>query len=205
MTDSAKESVHIYLNSAAATEKVFGTGDASASKEAENYIILQNDTLQAEDRKLRYEAKANEMRIEELEEDADRTDKGRVYMKGLLKNLVELDKLRKKHSSISKSLFDQQAKHIVDVKRDSYKELLGLGVILLVVFTAFLFSGNWSTAFLFGILSVGDIMSKNFILSKISAPTGKYKGDIIELNGLNTQIKIITDAQDFVHEYMDGL
>jgi hypothetical protein len=57
----------------------------------------------------------------------------------------------------------------------------------------------------FGLLAAGDIWSKKIILTQMTPPLLEYNDEISKLNSLNSEIKIITDAQDFVHEFMDSL
>ena len=85
----SEDTVHIYLKNPEFKENIIQ--DATAS---EKYLILQNDTLHHE--KIELTKLIEELReeITMLETDNERMEQGKTYMGGIIKNCMELDKLR---------------------------------------------------------------------------------------------------------------
>lgn len=60
----------------------------------EKYIILQNNTLQKENESLKQELRELKQQFQSIEDENERMEKGRIYMKGLLKNFVNIEENR---------------------------------------------------------------------------------------------------------------
>jgi hypothetical protein len=163
----------------------------------EKYIILMNETLQEENRNLMIQIKEQESKIDEFEEENENYDNSKRYTKGLLKNFVELDRLRIKIHDI------------YDTRNTDYKENLKkmykyntVFVYFIIALLAFIwkieFFKNYQFYFLAFILSVNVyIIQIIFYKLKISDEYN-IKIDIIE-----KEIKKISDSQDFLNEYID--
>lgn len=86
--ESKTESINIYLRDQDTKTRILS--DLSAERK---YIILQNDTLQAENKTLNSKINELENQIDELETDSGKMERSMTYIKGMLKNFVEVDKL----------------------------------------------------------------------------------------------------------------
>jgi hypothetical protein len=163
----------------------------------EKYIILMNETLQEENRNLMIQIKDQESKINEFEEDNENYDNSKRYTKGLLKNFVELDRLRIKIHDI------------YNTRNTEYKEKLKkmynyntIFVYFIIVLLAFIwkieFLEIYQFYFLTCTLSVNVyIIQMIFYKLKISDECN-MKIDFIE-----KEIKKISDSQDFLNEYID--
>jgi hypothetical protein len=194
------KNVHIYLKSDNdSTQRVFSKPDGQFDR----YVILMNETLQVENRELRDSLKENEARAEELESENDRHDKGKTYIKGLLKNLVELDTLRKADTAINTEIHLTILKQVKNYKLQMYKNLQVLTVCLLVACIALAIYGSWVYAMICALLSCADIWSRCESITCFVTSNFAEKNE--SLKTIRAEIKIITDAQDFIHNHMDSL
>ena len=96
MDSTKKETINIFLkNNDNTTDKNDILKDSTPY---ERYIIQMNETLQIDNRNLVKEVNDLEKKNNELEEENESYDTSKRYTRGLLKNLVELEKL---HSQIT--------------------------------------------------------------------------------------------------------
>lgn len=65
--------------------------DSPTSSQFENYIIISNKSLSNECKSLRSELKTKEIKIEELTNENEKFDNSIRYLRGLLKNYVDLE------------------------------------------------------------------------------------------------------------------
>ena len=65
-----------------------------ADNSSQEYIILQNEALTNQNKGFIVEIQQLKIQIDELEEESDRYEKSKTYMRGLLKNFVEMNKDR---------------------------------------------------------------------------------------------------------------
>ena len=190
-----QEHVNIFLTTTAQKDKVL----AGATPQ-ENYIILMNDTLQAEQRTLTKQIQELEVTIDELETDNDRMEKGRTYMKGLLKNFNELGKYRKEVIQNQDKLLETIPKDLKLFKHRATKHLRILQSILIG------FMGVWyETHFLLDFVSIFAVLVLivafqestlwNVPMPKIQNNITNIKKEIIELE----------KGQDYIHELVDQL
>ena len=88
MQSESKETVNIYLSEKNRDHVLEGASSES------KYIILMNETLQTNDREHVRRIQELSAEVSQLEGDNARMEVGRSYMKGLLKNFLELDKMK---------------------------------------------------------------------------------------------------------------
>jgi hypothetical protein len=206
MSTDPSKNVHIYLQSAEEKEKVFAKPDGQYDR----YIILMNDTLQSENRELREKMNGMTMELsvlgeqaEEFEDDLGRQEKGHMYVKGLLKNFVELDKMRTEEALINATVQTGLLKSVRTYKLETQKELQIVAAAVMAVFVGVVLLGYWYNAVFFGVLSCVDIYTK--YMNVTTFVLGEYKDENQRLKVLRGDMKIITDAQDFIHDHMDSL
>lgn len=163
----------------------------------EKYIILMNETLQEENRYLHIKIRDNESKINELEEDNENYDNSKRYTKGLLKNFVELDKLRK------------QIHTIYDIRNTDYKEKIKklynyniIFVYFIIAFVGFIWKINFFENyqfywFTFNVFVNVYIIQVIFYKLKVS---DQYDAKITDIE---KEIRKMNESQDFLNEYID--
>jgi cell division protein FtsB len=171
----------------------------------ERYIILMNETLQTENRKLSSEIHELEKNVGQLEEENESYDNSKRYTRGLLKNLVELEKM---HSQISgkRKLMFLDTKDYINKYFKKYIYSFRVLECMLVVFSAIIYHNNIFDTIQFSLFSVFFISPMIFtemIFSKFDLP--KYSKDIDDIKEIEDKIKKISDSQDFLSDYIDNL
>ena len=171
----------------------------------ERYIILMNEMLQTENRKLSSEIHELEKNVGQLEEENETYDNSKRYTRGLLKNLVELEKL---HSQISgkRKLMFLDSKDYIQKYFKKYIYLFRVLECMLVVFSAVIYHINIFNNIqfsLFSVFFVFPVIITEMIFNKFELP--KYTNDIEIIKEIEDKIKKISDSQDFLSDYIDNL
>jgi hypothetical protein len=198
--EEIKETVNIYLKSDSDKKNVL-SGASSHSK----YIILMNETLQVENREMRTNIIEFENKLKESEEEEDRHDISKRYIKGLLKNLVEMEKMRSETAKLEKEIGKSALACHVLFKAKAIKHLRMLEAILFIVF-GFIHEIEFLTNKQFCLYFITVIFVVAFVENMIKAmifPSNHDKN--IRIDIINLEIKKITDAQDYLSEYIDSL
>lgn len=194
-----KEIVNIYLNGNN-KEKIF-----CGTSPQEQYIIIMNEILQMENMKLKSSIKDLEHKNEELENDSDKAETSKIYMIGILKNFVEIDKLRMEIVEENNNINKTYKSYINIVQCKARQHLRYLQAFLII-----LFSVIWEFEF----YNVKQFLSTLFIIifmltfierliHYIILPS--CESQEIKIKNKMTEVKKITDAQDYLHEYIDNL
>lgn len=196
MSDIHRENVNIYLGSSTEKDKVLA--DASPH---ERYIILMNDTLQADNRKLVKNVTDLEAQVEDLENDCDQMEKSKTYMKGLLKNFIEMTSWYKQVGTLHESV---RAKFTSDIKQFKYKATRHLRILqsIMTVFMAIWYEYNTMTTFLPVMVVVLCILAfqESTLMNLTVCP---YKTDTNKISDLNKEISKADAAQDYIHVLID--
>ena len=171
----------------------------------ERYIILMNEMLQTENRKLTSEIHELEKNVGQLEEENETYDNSKRYTRGLLKNLVELEKL---HSQISvkRKLMFLDSKDYINKYFNKYIYLFRVLECMLVVFSAVIYHINIFNSIqflLFSVFFLFPVIFTEMIFNKFDLP--KYTNDIEVIKEIEDKIKKISDSQDFLSDYIDNL
>ena len=171
----------------------------------ERYIILMNEMLQTENRKLSSEIHELEKNVDRLEEENESYDNSKRYTRGLLKNLVELEKMHSQISAKHKLMF-LDSRDYINKYFKKYIYLFRLLECMLVVFSAVIYHNNIFDTMQFSLFSVFFIFPVIFtenIFSKFDIPN--YSNDFDTIKEIEHKIKKISDSQDFLSEYIDNL
>ena len=194
-----KETINIFLNNESDKEKIFRDPDLSEKR----YIILQNDILHSENRQLSQEIHSLQKRVDELEEENDKYDTSKRYTRGLLKNLVELEKLRKGVAETNKYILLDTVKKFKDKYETEKFYFRILEAIISFCFLVILYLKIFDTTyfFLFSIGSLGPIIFVEQMFSNFNIPSYTDENKLIK--ELENEIKKISDSQDFLNEYID--
>jgi hypothetical protein len=202
---SADKNIHIYLKSDGDTHEVL-----SGSSPYEKYIILSNETLQQENRTLRAEIVELSNTNEELETDVDRQDKGKTYIKGLLKNFAETDKMRKEVQASTQKMLDERKDASLNHDKSMKNSVLLFDAFMVLVAVLYLYQENRAAERVLYIAyaKVSIMLAAVFTALELmlkSIPVHDFCVEQKAVDTLNSEIKIIMDAQDFIHEHLDSL
>ena len=171
----------------------------------EKYIILMNETLQIENRDLHSQIKELENKISESEEEIDKYDVSKRYTRGLLKNLVEMDKFRaivaNNNEKIANSLTNVVSEFKTKAKRHT-RILEALMFVLLAVFWETKLFTHLQFGLVVCIVLINNAFTENMI-SNLLIP--KFYDERDEILRVKESIKKITDSQDFLNDYIDNI
>ena len=142
--NSEKATMNFFLGST--EKKQLGITDSTNSK-SDTYIIIQNDKLHAEVVELRAKLVGTKTQLDEMENDADRSDQSVRYLKGLQKNLVVIEEDTKKvcnqykflHDA-SKDMNDKFAKHMTNMEYVVGMAIFTLGTTFVSSFLGYVFA-----------------------------------------------------------------
>jgi len=172
----------------------------------EKYIILMNETLQMENREHLALNKKIEAELAESQEENDKLDTSCRYMRGLLKNLVELEKLKTTACTcLAKINSTYETKFSKDrIKINRYIMIYEAALVIFLSFSLQVYFLDFSqflflVSFLVGnSFFVRTVLVKKFELTQCVAE----KAEITETNA---KIKKLKDGTDYLHEYIDSL
>jgi uncharacterized membrane protein len=197
-TRSKKDSVNIYVNG---DEK----DTMSATNIHENYIIQMNNSLNEENKILRMDNKESQHKIDELEEEIERMEKSKTYMKGLLKNFVEIDTHRKTIIKNYKHIISQKNQYENNISSVSKRYMMAIQLaITVLVILNFLMMGFSLNSILLAI-SLGMYSYSNFTFVKKTFISPKFTQEFSIIKNSTTDINETIKAIDYLHEYIDCL
>jgi hypothetical protein len=163
------------------------------------YIILQNDTLQSENREYSKKIKELENEIEELEIDSGKSEKSITYIKGMLKNFVEVDRLYKKIEIEQIELQSKINKNNESKKYASLTELIKYKLISMVIFMICFYFGTYFTffaldkfLFIYILYEYNKSLKMNTIVIPVVIEEARHK------------INEIHKAQDYITDLIDN-
>ena len=188
------ESINIYMRNE--EQKASIMNDLSAERK---YIILQNDTLQSENREYSKRIKELENELEELEIDSGKHEKSITYIKGMLKNFVEVDRLYKKIEIEQIELQSKINKNNESKKYASLTELIKYKVISIVIFMICFYFGTYFTffaldkfLFIYILYEYNKSLKMNTIVIPVVIEEARHK------------INEIHKAQDYITDLIDN-
>jgi hypothetical protein len=188
-----EKNVHIYLGNAEKRADIMAGATAQ-----EKYIIEMNDTLQAENRSLRDEAESNSQQIAELEDNSDRNDKSKTYMRGLLKNFLEVGIKSAEIRTKQELLLRENEKKNKDLSEYAVVRIgvLGFaGVILpLIIFVSILVAVTYER-----------ICMRPIVFFNNAHTPGECTRLEKRIACLVKEIKEIDRAQEVLHDYLDDM
>ena len=171
----------------------------------ERYIILINETLQSENRKLSSEIHELEKNIGQLEEENESYDNSKRYTRGLLKNLVELEKMHA-HIYTKQKLMFLDSKDYIQKYFKKYIYLFRILECIMICLSAVIYHNNVFDSIQFSLFSfffIFPLIFTEMIFSKFDLP--KYTNEIETIKEIEDKIKKIRDSQDFLSDYIDNL
>ena len=202
MSEEQNKQINIFLNSEEKKEKVFEN-----STSFERYIILQNETLQIKNKDLEEEVSRLSSSNDELEEDNGRMETGKRYTKNLLKNFVELDKLRVKVDEESSSYYKSIKNKNIVFKNRLYKHIRIFQFFMSIISCLILFDDEYSIQMFVNLVNLLCVVSflESMMINSCKHIDIKLVHNNKTIKNLNKDIKEITDCYDFIHEHLDNL
>jgi hypothetical protein len=188
------ETVNIFLPEGKSKELIEG------ANVYESYIILQNNTLHSQNRKLLEQVKVLETRLEELENIEDRADVRNNNLKGLLKNFHEMDKWRKEVEKNLKEIIKNTEMEVEFFRWRATRHLRIFESIILC-FLAIWFETLELISFI-NILSFAMIVVSFQEATLANVPLLIYEEEN-KIKELTNEIKKAVKAQDYIHEFLD--
>lgn len=169
----------------------------------DRYIILQNETLQEENRQLT--SKVNDLQTENslLQEDIDKYDNSSRYFKGLLKNLSELEKLAGIVASEIEILGNKNFNIYKNFKIKAQRHIYYLEAIM-ILFMGILYEFKFLSQF----QSIVVVFIVLFNIAFTQNMLNNLVCDNIENTLINNTKKKIDDihkGQDYLSDYIDNL
>jgi hypothetical protein len=197
--DLPTKNVSIYLSSDETNKEVLKNASPY-----EKYIILMNETLQSENRKyvdtITYLTKSNT----ELEEESDKSETSTKYMKGLLKNFVEIDKSHVQILNINSKINRDTTHFYTNIKTKLELTLHYAQIVLLFIFVTLLNTDIVSTKLLSLLVIIGSsAFISEYQLKKYQLPSFDSEKKTIII--LKKEIDKIMDGQDFIFNHIDSL
>lgn len=182
------------------------TTEIPTSSQFENYIIVTNQNLSTECQSLRDEMKNKEIEIDELTAENEKFDNSTRYLRGLLKNYVELETKATCINKKYKTIVDQHTRTINDNFLFPTKNLNMMKIVFVINFLLFLLSiynSIFSSIFLIFQTTIiyFYVNHKHSILFKYK----DIKNDSLvnEIKSIDTEIKKIKSSCDFLGDLID--
>ena len=167
----------------------------------EKYIILTNDTLQAENRQHVERVKELESQVEDLEGDIERMEKGKACLKGMLNNFNEMNKMKTNVAKIESEIRQETANHIRLFKHKATKQLRMLEAFMVCVL-GICYEWQFSNCYiLVGVMMI-FIADAESTLANLTIPTFTDKEN--KLKEFHSEIKEADKAQDYIHELIES-
>lgn len=169
----------------------------------DRYIILQNETIQQENKYL--VLKVNELQNENssLQDDVDKYDNSTRYFKGLLKNLSELEKLSNLVANEIESTINKNFNIYKNFKFKAQRHINYLQVIMIVIM-AILYEFNFLNQAQFIVVVFIILINIAFTQNMLNNLLYDTVGNPIIIN-TKKKIDEIHKGQDYLSDYIDNL
>lgn len=190
--------------------------NVDAGNKSIDYILKRNESLDIENKELRYEMKELSNRLEEEESFNDKNDKRINEMKGLTKNLVEskliMEAIIKDKDNISKNCNDILNKNeTLRDNNDNFIMILASELSIIMIILGY-FNSYTMLLTIIGTFAINYYLAVENIIININIIKNN-NSSILESNGkINKRIKtrndellIIKNATDFLNDHIDNI
>jgi len=195
-TEQTNDRVNIFLGNDSTKNDVL-----SGASPQEKYIILINDTLQAENRQHIETVKELESQVEDLEGDIERMEKGKACLKGMLNNFNEMNKMKTNVAKIETEIRQETTNHIRLFKHKANKQLRMLEAFMVCVL-GICYEWNFGNCYILAGVMMIFIADAESTIANLTIPTFSDKEN--KLNELQSEIKEADKAQDYIHELIES-
>ena len=195
-------------------QRVFGDEKPDPNK---HYLILQNDTLHAKINQLEHDFLCLNKDLDSKEEEVDKMDEQSRYMKGEMKNFVELRKMSDKITNMT-----VKKQKCVQLKYDDEHRFFVKLLIFIIInkFLLFVSSGVmwYLDKFSIGTLFVSElinVLTASFITQILPgykerlAKLKKYENEErlvdVEIEKVKKEMKETDESIDFISKYIESL
>jgi hypothetical protein len=192
------DDIHIHLKNTEDAKCAKGIPDVF-----QQYVIEQNKTLQEENRIYREQIKDQEFKNEELEDEADKHDASKRYIKGLLKNLVVVDEMRENICNLENKTTDETCDTVHMFKLRAYKHLRFVEMLMaLLAALAWEYADSSSIIVLYPLLLIFAAFQESTLANLVVMENRERRKRI---KSIEKEIKEISKSQEFIHEHIDSL
>lgn len=202
--EQQSENIHIHLSdiNKKNRERAF---DAEKTQNdcVEKYIITLNDTLQTKQKEDLLTIHALEQKIEEMEDEVESLEKKNSYLKSLLKNFHEMNKMSKELSKNNIVMRENTAISLNFFKYRATKHLRYLEALLMIFLGIFYEFYPIDYTFNVFIMLVIIVSFQESTLMNLIIPTLPEKAN--RNKELVTEIEKINKSQDYIHEFIDNI
>lgn len=194
--DQLNDRVNIFLGNDSVKNEIL-----TGASPQEKYIILTNDTLQAENRQHVDRVKELESQVEDLEGDIERMEKGKACLKGMLNNFNEMNKMKTNVAKIETEIRQDTTNHISLFKHKATKQLRMLEAFMVCVL-GICYEWNFGNCYILAGVMMIFIADAESTIANLTIPTFSDKEN--KLNELQSEIKEADKAQDYIHELIES-
>ena len=194
--DQLNDRVNIFLGNDSTKNDIL-----TGASPQEKYIILTNDTLQAENRQHVERVKELESQVEDLEGDIERMEKGKACLKGMLNNFNEMNKMKTSVAKIEAEIRQETTNHIRLFKHKAIKQLRMLEAFMVCVL-GICYEWNFGNCYILAGVMMIFIADSESTLANLTIPTFSDKEN--KLKELHSEIKEADKAQDYIHELIES-
>ena len=197
MVDKPKDKLYIYLNNDGEEHPVL-----TKATPHEKYILLMNDTLQSRNEDNIADIKELEIKVEEMEEEVDRSDSRRRYLKGLLKNFHEMHKWNEEIAALQITINKKTAAYLYTYKRKAELHLRILHSILIVILgLCWEFHNFWVFTELLSLLLI-IVAFQYSMLRNLAPPLCSQQKERVKK--ITCDKAKVLKAQDYIHEFIEA-
>jgi len=211
--DEKTKQINLFLNDDN-ERRVFGDEKPDPNK---HYLILQNDTLHAKINQLEHDFLCANKDLEVKEEEVDKMDEQSRYMKGEMKNFVELRKMADKITDMT-----VKKQKCIQLRYDDEHRFFVKLLIFIITnkFLLFVSSGvmwyldQFSISTLF-ISELANVLTASFItqilpgykerLTKLEKYKIEERSFDVEIEKVKKEMKETDESIDFISKYIESL
>lgn len=169
------------------------------------YIIRQNDVLHADNQKLRANLNKMKSKASQLSDDLGRQEQSTTYLRGLVKNFAEMDRLRKELLKIQTKQMNADRTQLSEGRYQLINELRIAAICLLLATTSLLilglFPAFWCIATLAVIVPIEGALDTHF--DTILDPRKRLEP--LRQRELTEELNALEQAQDHLNDYLDNI
>jgi hypothetical protein len=169
----------------------------------EQYIISSNQKLQVENKELQKDILNKMNELSKLEEEVERLESSKTYMRGFLNNIILIEKLyikKNDHHNNIINCYNSYSKLMYKNNRRIFRYIQ----VCFVLLYAFIFKINYFTNYEYVFLLflyIGFHIFSSKLIVDIKLPD--VSNHDVLISDINKEILELNKGQDFLHEYVE--
>lgn len=198
---SINKDIHIHMTNSTDSEDI-KTSSSSSSDKIGDYVIFQNKLLTSRIDEVTKENYVLKTTADELEKDVDRLTTALKYLKGVVKNLNEINLLEKEMHSLRMTPFEQLQRVLF-----AFSSLIGFINDITIGFLFYLSFSYLYDGLVFGSISYTVIIAVLLVLRNVIRKYHLFdffNPDEAYVNK-KTKLNELYFSQNFLSEYVDSL